>query len=249
MPVACDGKPDDVRRDAAADPVTAIPMVRAIAMTTRAMKDALRERCKEMRIDGKSFARKLGRCDLNACRGMCCYDGVYLDAATEAAIALIAEARRPAFSAMGLDLPEAVVVDGYVGGVRYGRKTATRPVPADEIYPDHPAHFNRTRCVFRFLDGRCGLQVLAVQDGVHPWTYKPTACWLFPIKIHDGRIALFDETNDPSRYEDYAGFIAYTGCGRTCSEGRPAVEVLEAELGHLGAILERDLIAEIRSCG
>ncbi len=176
---------------------------------------------------------------------MCCYDGVYLDAPTEAAITVIAAARRPEFAAMGLDLPYAVVVDGFVGGVLSGRKTATRPWAADEAMPGFPAHFEKTFCVFRLDDGRCGLQVLAVQDGLHPWAYKPTACWLFPISIRGDAIRIYDETNDPSRYEAYSGFVTYTGCGQTCAGGRPAAEVFTDELQYLGDIIGRDLIAEV----
>ena len=212
-------------------------------MTFKAIAAGLREKCATMTIDAASFARPIARCSLSDCHGMCCYDGVYLDAPTEAAIEVIAQARRLAFQDMGLDLPDAVVVDGTVGGVRCGRKTATRPWTPDVA--DFPSHFNQTCCVFRLDDGRCGLQVLAVRDGVHPWSYKPASCWLFPITIHSGTIRIFDEASDPSRYEAYAGFVAYTGCGRTCANGQLAAEVLGDELRYLGDILMRDLIAEV----
>ena len=214
-------------------------------MTFEAIRSGVRQKCASMPIDGQSFGRLIARCSLTDCRGMCCYDGVYLDAPTEAAIAVIAQARRPAFEAMGLDLPHEVVVDGFVGDVPYGRKTATRPWAADEAVADVPAHFNRTSCVFHLDDGRCGLQVLALLDGLHPWAYKPTSCWLFPINIHSGVIKIFDRTNDPSRFESYRGFVEYTRCGGTCVGGRPAIEVLTDELQYLGEIVGRDLIAEI----
>ncbi len=212
-------------------------------MTFEAIATSLREKCVAMPVDARSFARPLARCSLADCRGMCCYDGVYLDAPTEAAIGVIAQARRPAFQDMGLDLPATVVVDGYVGGVLCGRKTATRPWTPDVV--DFPAHFNRTCCVFHLDDGRCGLQVLAVRDGLHPWYYKPPSCWLFPITIHSGTIRIFDETSDPSRYDAYAGFVAYTRCGATCPTGQPAIEVLTDELRYLGDIVGRDLVAEV----
>ena len=190
------------------------------------------------------FARPLTACSLANCHGMCCYDGVYLDAPMEAQVSVIAQARRLAFADMGLDLPASVVVDGSVGGVRYGRKTATRPWAGDQAFAGFPAHFENTSCVFHLDDGRCGLQVLAIQDGLHPWAYKPTSCWLFPITIHRGAIQVFDETSDPSRYDAYPGFVAFTRCGATCLTGRPAREVLREELRYLGDILGRDLIAE-----
>lgn len=214
-------------------------------MTFAGIEAAVRQKCAAMPIDGKSFARRMERCSLPACRGMCCYDGVHVDAPTEAAITVIASARRPAFAAMGLDLPDAVVVDGFVGGVLAGRKTATRPWAVDEAVPGFPEHFARTCCVFRLDDGRCGLQVLAIQDGAHPWAYKPAPCWLFPISIRGDAIRIYDETSDPSRYEAYKGFVAYTGCGRTCADGKPAVEIFTDELRYLGDLLGRDLIAEV----
>ena len=206
---------------------------------------SLRQQCATLPIDGKSFQRRMARCSLPDCRGMCCYDGVHVDAPTEAAITVIASARRSAFEAMGLALPDAVVVDGFVGDVLSGRKTATRPWAADEAMPGFPTHFERTFCVFRLDDGRCGLQVMAMQDGVHPWAYKPSACWLFPISIRGDVIRICDETNDPSRYEAYKGFVSYTGCGQTCADGAPAAEVFTDELRYLGDLIGRDLIAEV----
>ena len=214
-------------------------------MTFEAVRSALRQKCADMPIDGESFARRVAQCALPDCRGMCCYDGVHLDAPTEAAVTILAQTRRPELTAMGLDLPDAVVVDGYVGGVPYGRKTATRAWAVDAVVKDVPEHFTRTCCVFHLDDGRCGLQVLAVQDGVHPWTYKPSSCWLFPITIHGGTIKIFNKTNDPSRFEAYKGFVEYTRCGQTCAAGQPAIEVLTDELRYLGEVIGRDLVAEV----
>lgn len=80
---------------------------------------------------------------------------------------------------------------------------------------------------------------------MHPWAYKPTPCWLFPISINKGVIQIFDETSDPSGFGTYKGFVTYTRCGQTCADGRPAIEVFVDELRHLGDIAGRDLIAEI----
>ena len=209
----------------------------------------LRRKCADMPIDAASFGRTMARCALPDCLGMCCYDGVYVDEPTEIAIKIIVGARRPAFAAMGLDLPKKPIVDGNVGGVQYGRKTATRPWAGKKAVADFPAHFEQTCCIFRLDDGRCGLQVLALEDGLHPWAYKPSPCWLFPINIQTGVIKVFDETNDPSRYDAYKGFVAYTRCGQTCTDGRPAVEVFAEELRYLGDIVGRDLIGEIGEQG
>src|SRR6476619_8248853 len=40
---------------------------------------ALQERCKDAKLSPAEFQRKLSRCSLTACRGMCCYGGVSVD--------------------------------------------------------------------------------------------------------------------------------------------------------------------------
>jgi hypothetical protein len=187
----------------------------------------------------EGFGRPLARCDLGACHGMCCHDGVYLDTVAEGVVTELVDARRADFAAMGLDLPaEAVVSDGPTA-----RKTATRPWNGVAAMTD----FAPSVCVFHLPDGRCGFQVLAMQDGVHPWTYKPHACWLFPISIHRGSIALHDDTVHPTGVEGYNRFVVTTCCGGTRADGQPAVVVLAEELRYLGAIFGRDLIAEIEA--
>jgi hypothetical protein len=85
---------------------------------------------------------------------------------------------------------------------------------------------------------------LSVQDGKHPWYYKPFTCWLQPIKISDGEIWLYDEQTDPFKFPDYDGFVTRTFCGRTSPNGVPAVEGLKEELEFLGKLLNRDLLEE-----
>ena len=214
-------------------------------MAADAINEQLRRTCGSSPIDGKAFARRVASCSLADCKGMCCYDGVYVDAPTEAAITALVDSRRSDFVAMGLNLPEAVVVDGDWLGQTNARKTARRAWDASAAVADYPKQFTQTTCVFHLDDGRCGFQVLAMQDGVHPWTYKPHPCWLFPITIQYGKIALYDEIADPTRHDGYEGFVAGTRCGRTCSDGRPAIEIVAQELRYLGTILGRELIAEV----
>jgi len=146
---------------------------------------------------------------------------------------------------MGLNLPDAVIVRSEWNGI-IGKKTATRPFPYRTLVDDYPEHFNETACAFLLEDGRCGLQVLSVQDGKHPWYYKPLTCWLQPIKISNAEIRLYDEKSDPFKFPDYGGFVIRTFCGRTSPDGLPAVEVLKEELEFLGKLLNRDLLTEAR---
>jgi hypothetical protein len=206
---------------------------------------SLRKSLEAAHVDPAEFQRKITRCSLSKCRGMCCYDGASVDKDTGDAIQDLATKRASEFRAMGLNLPKAVVVDAEWKGVT-GRKTATRPFPYRSLVEDYPAHFNETACVFLLNDGRCGLQILSEGDGKHPWYYKPFTCWLQPIKLSDSAIRLYDETTDPNKLPGYNGFVIRTFCGRTEECGQLATEVLKEEMGFLGKLLNRDLLAEIQ---
>jgi len=212
-----------------------------------AFKDSLnllRKQLTAASINSKEFQRKITRCSLSACRGMCCYDGASVDDETAAAVQKLADQRRAEFKKMGLDLPSKVVETSEWKGVR-GQKTATRPFPYRSLVADYPAHFNETACVFLLEDGRCGLQILSEADGKHRWYYKPFTCWLQPIKLSDGDIRLYDEKSDPNKLPNYDGFVVQTYCGRTETCGRPAAEVLREELEFLSKLLDRDLLSEV----
>lgn len=211
-------------------------------MTCVSAMDNLKNRCKDMPIDGTSFTRALSRCEISDCRGICCYDGVYLDPAEEARLVALVDARCADFAALGANLPDQVVETGTIRDHEVGRKTVSRPLNANAAPTDFPADFERTECVFQLNNRHCALQALAIRDGLHPWTYKPLSCWLFPITIHFGKIELRGETD-----ADYDHCVTNTRCGRTCTGGQPALGVLAEELRYLGEILGRDLVAEAES--
>jgi hypothetical protein len=153
-----------------------------------------------------------------------------------------------------------VVVEAEWQGEVSGLKTAVRPHPFARRVEGYPGHFKDTACVFLLEDGRCALQALAAERGRHPWYYKPFCCWQHPIAIvpaaeapgvpavagaagtEGAVVRLDDETTDPYRLPDYDGYVSRTWCGRTAPAGRPASEVLSAELAFLGAIAGRDLL-------
>jgi hypothetical protein len=205
---------------------------------------ALREKFGNVDLDPTEFQRKLTRCSLATCRGMCCYGGVAVDDDTAHVLQRLSTQRASDFRDMGLTLPELVVAStewhDFVGNI-----TALKPFPFRLRVSEYPAHFDETACVFLLDDSRCGLQVLGERDGKHPWYYKPFSCWLLPIKIHDGQIHLYDYVTDPFRITAYDGFISRTFCGRTSDRGQPAAEVLKPELEFLGQLLNRDLISEV----
>jgi hypothetical protein len=203
----------------------------------------LREHLKHAKLYPKEFERKLSRCSLDGCHGMCCYGGVSVDDSTAAVLQKLATDRASDFRNMELDLPAKVVGPTEWRGTP-GNITALKPRPFRSLMRDYPAHFEETACVFLMNDSRCGLQVLANRDGKHPWYYKPFSCWLLPIKIWKSEIHLYTDETDPFRFPDYEGFTSRTCCGRTSESGLSAAEVLKPELEYLGRLLGRDLVAE-----
>ena len=165
---------------------------------------------------------------------MCCYDGVYVDRNAAEILQRISQTHAADFHEIGVTLPGAVITEGVWRDDSSGLKTATKPTDFRGKVSGFPDHFDDTSCVFRADDGRCSLQTLGAKTGRHPWFYKPLVCWLHPINVSPERITIYDENTDPYRYPDYDGFASRTFCGRTAALGRPAYEVLRAELELLG---------------
>ncbi|HSB69029.1 MAG TPA: hypothetical protein VLT62_06830 [Candidatus Methylomirabilis sp.] len=208
---------------------------------------ALRRRLAGGRVDAGSFCRPVARCDIAACRGMCCYDGVYVSPESAAVIARLAVERADFFAGLGLQLPPRVIVEGGWVWKTGGLKTAVSPRAFSAAVRGYPSHFNDTACVFLTGDGLCSLQLLSQHQGRHPWYYKPVKCWMHPITLkgdEEGTLILHDERTDPYRFPGYAGFVSQIFCGRTCQGGKPASAVLVDELGFLSRIVGRDLLAE-----
>ncbi|HEV2733214.1 MAG TPA: hypothetical protein VGV85_00200 [Longimicrobiaceae bacterium] len=203
-----------------------------------ATESALRAAVADAPLDRESFERPLARCSLARCHGTCCSEGVYLNAEVAATVRNLLRRDGELFRSLGMERPEDAVVEEVEDGVRSVR-TALRPKPFRARVPDYPAHFPETACAFLLDDARCALQVAAEAKGLHPWHYKPLACWLHPVSISPEGIRLHDRSSDP--YPD--GWTSETHCGRTEPCGRPAREVLGAELEFLGGILGRDLLA------
>jgi hypothetical protein len=201
----------------------------------------LRNNCASAELDVLAFQRHISRCELSSCRGMCCYDGVYVDSGTADTLQQIAQARTEEFHDFGVTLPSIVVTEGVWRDQSTGLKTATKFNDFSSKVGDFPDHFDDTSCVFRCDDGKCSLQTLGMKDAKYRWFYKPLTCWLHPISVSPERITVYDEKTDPYRFPDYDGFLSRTFCGRTVPLGRPAYVVLRPELEFLGRIMGRDL--------
>lgn len=171
---------------------------------------------------------RLRRCDLAVCEGVCCHDGVWLTSDDEARIRTAVRERPSAFT--HVPKVKIVTVRRPTGqpGEPAARKTATRPWR----WRSRPAHFTDTRCVFAHEDGRCSLQVAAVDAGHPPWTWKPLACWLHPLRIGDRGRALLPPplpADDPDAAPGYPGFISSTPCGAHREDGTPWRDLLAEE--------------------
>jgi hypothetical protein len=55
---------------------------------------------------------------------------------------------------------------------------------------------HNNKCVFLDRQGRCSLQVAAVEAGMDRWAIKPLFCILFPIEITDGIVSFDDLLQD-----------------------------------------------------
>ena len=194
----------------------------------------------------ETLNQPIERCDLSICRGMCCYDGVYVNDEAAHVIQKIATEKSGFFRNLGLILPENVIVYAEWRGEISGKKTAIRFEPFSRNVPGYPRHFEDTACVFHMQDGRCGLQALSVFEGLHPWYYKPIGCWMHPLTLSSTKeLLLYDDQDDPYQFPDYAGYVSKTFCGRTLPKGQPANEVLAEEIDFLSLIVDQGVSGEI----
>lgn len=169
----------------------------------------------------------LKHCALNECQVLCCYDGVYLCNGEDNLIHDVVNAFPDYFK----HLPEDYIVYGEWRDGAKGLKTATTYFEYNII--SFPKHFNKTRCVFVTEDYRCSLQIAAEHIGVHKWTFKPLACWLFPLTLNDGDIVpppLPNEKDSSYIDESYPGYVSFVPCGKDNPEGNPWQEVLHEEI-------------------
>ena len=173
---------------------------------------------------------RIKECDYKSCEARCCYDGVYLD---QGDIEKLHKAVSNNSSFFNF-LPENYIVEGEWDGVK-GEKTGVKPYTY--ISPDFPSHFNHTRCVFALKDGACSLQKLAITQGMDSWAYKPSGCWMHPLRISDENEKRllspphFLEADPDSLGLKYPGYISFTPCGQHCSDGDSWQVVLQEEIG------------------
>ena len=141
-------------------------------------RETLADTVSGMSLDIAALSRPLRRCNLTACGGTCCHDGVYLSSEEARVVRDVVGEKRVGLEALGAELPKQVVVYGKWRDAASGPKTATKPASMRAKVVDYPEHFPETSCVFLLDDARCALQVMATKEDKHPWSYKPLTCWL-----------------------------------------------------------------------
>ena len=178
---------------------------------------------------------KLNQCDMSKCAGYCCYDGVYISRTEEERLKQIIKNHPNDFYCA----PESYFEDGNWQNRIIGRKTKTRPFN----YPnDFPKHFNQTKCIFSDDNGLCILQKIAIRENIHEWSYKPTACIMFPLVVRSGQIVPPPNKDQPDDYyigENYPGYINCLYCGRDCNDGQNWRKVLDKEIQYFKNVISK----------
>lgn len=172
---------------------------------------------------------KIKSCALK-CEAICCYDGVYLLEDEEEMLKTTVQ-RYPEYFQ---HLPEEFIVDGNRLDIQTGRKTAVKPYTYTS--KDFPDHFEQTRCVFALVNGLCSLQKAATELDFHPWKFKPTACWSYPLRIQNGKISspCTEEEQDPDFInENYPGYSKFVPCGKHHDDGTSWYKHYQQELQYL----------------
>lgn len=188
---------------------------------------SLARQLREAAVDHSAFEEGLSVCDLATCRATCCHDGAILSE-EEAEVLLVIDDRD------GIE----ILANGQ-------KKTRTMPAGDRELAADFPVHFLKTRCVYLDDQHRCYWQLRSIEEGKHPWFYKPTSCWMHPVLLtrRDRRSFLTILAAE----EDSSGFASQTPCGRHSLCAKPARLSLGAELEMLGLISGRDFSGEINA--
>ena len=199
---------------------------------------------REASLDHEAFQLPLKVCELTRCRATCCHDGVFLSEEEQSTINALLKDKASVLDGYGWNHPDWVEH-------RNGRaKSRTIDARDGELADDFPVHFPRTRCVFLDREHRCVLQRLAMDEGRHPWWWKPISCWLHPLLIRkdkEGRpvLTLARPGRDPAAQDGYPGFGSFTPCGVPQANGIPAWQTLRSELELLCRLGGRDLVSEL----
>ena len=172
------------------------------------------------RVNPRMFsAEPLQRCSLGECKGACCVFGVWVDLREVTDILQNA----------ALILPHMPTDCRNPGEWFAAVEDVDKHSPSGKVI--HTAvenrldHYGKTACVFCLADGKCSLQVAAVENGLHPWRFKPYYCIIHPLDLdEDGRITL-------DKIEEMVNEIG--SCVRPAEQPIPLIETFEPEFRYL----------------
>jgi len=157
---------------------------------------------KGLKIDPQLFTFKFG-C---RCNGECCYYGVYTDKAEHEKILSLKDKLIPLMDetqsknvSEWFEEPEPD--DDFESGIAVGTEVING------------------KCTFLDKNGLCVIQSLAINEGKHPWDYKPLYCYLFPITIFEKALTIDDEHIDRLKQ-----------CNRSNENGSTIIDFCKDEL-------------------
>jgi hypothetical protein len=174
----------------------------------------------ENRFNPRMFADEpLQRCRLEECKGACCVFGVWVDSREAKDILANASLIKPYMPESTRDSEDwfAPVVDNDQHSPS-GKVVHTGVETCAE-------HYGGTACIFWQSDGKCVLQIAAVENQMHPWRFKPYYCIMHPIDLDEqGRFTL--DTNEELLNEPGS-------CLRSAEYPIPLLETFEPEFKYL----------------
>lgn len=161
-------------------------------------------------------------CSMSNCNSDCCSGGVYADVAEKQQILLHADLVRSQMDpdqvkdAAGWFEDESVEDSDYPSGKAVGT----------EVHDG--------KCVFLNAEGHCVLQKAAAASGMGRYALKPFFCWLYPVTLDSGVLAL----DDPE-------FVDRPSCCKHGAAGEMTIfdvcpEELKLVLGEEGFVELRD---------
>ena len=155
-----------------------------------------------LKIDPQLFTFKFG-C---RCNGECCYYGVYTDKIEHEKILSLTDKLIPL-----MDETQSKVVSEWF----------EEPEPDDDFDSGIAVGTQviNGKCTFLDKNGLCVIQSLAINEGKHPWDYKPVYCYLFPITVFEKTLTLDDEHIDRLKQ-----------CNRSNEDGTLIIDFCKDEL-------------------
>ena len=175
----------------------------------------------------------LQRCTLGECHGACCVFGVWVDLRERDDIL-----HHSALISPYMPEHSPSPVDWFAGVEDIDPFSPSGKVVHTAV-ENRPDHYGKTACVFCCTDGRCALQIAALENSMHPWRFKPFYCILHPLDLDDsGRITL----DAAKELKDEEG-----SCLRPADESIPLFSTFETELRYLLGEKTYDTLRELAS--